>query len=438
MSKIAIIGAGISGLATAEILKDTHDVVVYEKDNTVGGLIRCKRVDGALFLQCGGHTMKDLADNTVKFLDRFFDQSVDITTLERNSAILFENGEVSKPEYHGLFKKKLSEIEGVPSPIENHIYMFKPEIQQKIIADIFRIKAKQKSRREPKFLATFLKAKYGETLYDMYFRPYNEKLWHSDLRKIPMSWLQGKNNPPTANEILFANFNHNAQRNPENIKTFRYILDGGAQLLVDKVAQSLGNRIVCNTEIESIERQEDGWNVNGEIFDVVIYCANIRNLPKILKSPENADLLAQTERLKYHGITSVFCDLDKNPYTEVYLPGKEHKAHKIICTGNFDHSNNSETHKMTGTVEFTDYISEDEIRTELINMPLHPQYIAHHYTECTRPIQDIDTRALISDIKNKLEPSQFYLTGMLAEWEHYNINSAIDSATKTCNILNSK
>ena len=55
MKKVAVIGAGISGLTAAQLLKDRYKVVVYEKDTLPGGLIKCKRVEGSLFHTCGGH-----------------------------------------------------------------------------------------------------------------------------------------------------------------------------------------------------------------------------------------------------------------------------------------------------------------------------------------------------------------------------------------------
>ena len=53
MKKIAIIGAGISGLSSAHFLKDHYDVTVFEKESTPGGLIRCERVGDNLFHTCG-------------------------------------------------------------------------------------------------------------------------------------------------------------------------------------------------------------------------------------------------------------------------------------------------------------------------------------------------------------------------------------------------
>ena len=64
-------------------------------------------------------------------------------------------------------------------------------------------------------------------------------------------------------------------------------------------------------------------------------------------------------------------------------------------------------------------------------MPLNPVYITHRYTEYTHAIQDIDTRETVAKIKTTLQPLGFYMTGLLAEWEQYNVNQAINAAIKT-------
>ena len=49
MSKIAVIGAGISGLTVAQLLKEECEVVFFEKDSKAGGLIKCESIRGSLF-----------------------------------------------------------------------------------------------------------------------------------------------------------------------------------------------------------------------------------------------------------------------------------------------------------------------------------------------------------------------------------------------------
>lgn len=88
---------------------------------------------------------------------------------------------------------------------------------------------------------------------------------------------------------------------------------------------------------------------------------------------------------------------------------------------------------MTGTVEFTDYISKDEIVVNLRKIPFSPQYISHAYTEYTYPIQNDKTRERIDDLKSFIKPYGIYLLGRFSEWEYYNMDAAIGAAIDLSN-----
>ena len=49
--KIAVIGAGISGMSVARLLKDDFEVEVLEKESVVGGIARTKEVNGIAYHQ---------------------------------------------------------------------------------------------------------------------------------------------------------------------------------------------------------------------------------------------------------------------------------------------------------------------------------------------------------------------------------------------------
>lgn len=82
-------------------------------------------------------------------------------------------------------------------------------------------------------------------------------------------------------------------------------------------------------------------------------------------------------------------------------------------------------------MEFTDAISEADIRKNLAVMPLHPKYITHKYNQYTYPIQDKYTRSMIQSLKDELSAKGFYMTGRFADWEYYNMDVAMDAAMKT-------
>lgn len=66
-NRIAVIGAGVSGLTIARLLKDSADVTVFESDDRPGGLIKCDRVDGSLFHTCGGHVFNIKRHDVLNF-----------------------------------------------------------------------------------------------------------------------------------------------------------------------------------------------------------------------------------------------------------------------------------------------------------------------------------------------------------------------------------
>lgn len=194
---------------------------------------------------------------------------------------------------------------------------------------------------------------------------------------------------------------------------------------------SEGLNIRYNTKVDSLVLNNNGqWLVGREAFDGVIFCDSIKDLPIIVEGIDLKGYLNEIDRLKYHGTTSVFCEIDENSYSWIYLPSDEYAAHRIICTGNFSKTNNVEG-KMTGTVEFTDYISTENIKAQLKVIPLHPKYLDHQFNECTYPIQDADTRNIIRELKSYLANVRSFFTGRFADWEYYNMDVTIDAAMKT-------
>ena len=83
---------------------------------------------------------------------------------------------------------------------------------------------------------------------------------------------------------------------------------------------------------------------------------------------------------------------------------------------------------MSATVEFTDYISKNEILDNLTRIPFSPKYITHTHTQYTYPIQHIETKNMLAELKRQIEPHGLYLLGRFAEWEYYNMDVAMGAA----------
>lgn len=401
----AIIGAGMSGLAIANILQDNgHQVAVFEKEDRPGGMIKCDRIKGSLFHRTGGHVFNTKRQDVMAWFWQHFDQEKEFTKALRNSSVVMEG------------------MDNVPYPIENHVYLFNKDVQEAFITDLLKIST-ERGKVQPTNFDEFLRGRFGETLYKMYFQPYNYKVWRRDLTQVPLSWLAGKLPMPTVEEMIYNNMNHVEERAFVH-SSFYYPKQGGSQFLANRLSEKL--HIIYNSDIQQLEKTADGWNVNGTLYDRVVFCGNIKQLPSLLKGKLD-EYTEDIDALESHGTTAVFCEIDKNQYSWMYMPSLKHQAHRIICTGNFSPSNNA-AGKMTGTIEFTDHISKEDILDNLSRIPYHPRYLAHHYEEYTYPIQKDDTRNMITSVKAHLEPSGLYLLGRFAEWEYYNMDVAIGAA----------
>lgn len=401
--KMAIIGAGVSGLSTAHFLKNKYEITVFEKEDKPGGLIRCEE-HGGLFHICGGHVFNSKRQDVLNWFWNFFDKEKEFIKADRNSVVYFNNQFL------------------VPYPIENHIYMFDEHIQRAIISDILN-KEKDESIVDQNF-EDFLKHRFGDTLYRLYFKPYNQKVWNRSLQDVPLTWLQGKLPMPTSADMIYNNINHIEEKQFVH-STFWYAKQHGSQFIASKLAAGLN--IQYNNHVNNIHFNGSQWIIDNRRFDKVVFCGNIIDMVKMITGLNLTQFHYDIEHLQYHGTTSVFCEMDNNPYSWVYLPNNDYKSHRIICTGNFSPYNRSKG-TMTCTVEFTNDICLDEIKDNLKRMPFHLNYLTHHFNKYSYPIQDKRTKTLIYNIKKSLRPFGFYLTGRFADWEYYNMDMAIGAA----------
>lgn len=412
MLTIAVIGGGVSGLSVANMLNNSFKVTVFEKESTPGGLIRCERTQGALYHLVGGHVFNSKRQDVLDWFWNFFDKELEFIKTPRNAVI-------------SLFDKMIG------YPIENHLYELPPEVTKRIISELLN---RDHIENAPDNFEEFLRQMFGETLYDLYFKPYNEKIWRRSLKEVPLSWLEGKLPMPSVEDIFFNNIHHVKEENMVH-SSFYYARNNGSQFIADRLAKNLTVRY--NATITSIVKDSNGWLVNGEFFDIVVFCGNITFLPQWVSGIDFDSFHQSIDELQYHGTTSVLCEIQPNPYSWIYMPSNRHISHRIICTGNFSPTNNAPG-KLSGTIEFTDSISEEEILDNLKQIPLSPKYLAHHYTPFTYPIQGKNTREIISLLKKTLEPHNLFLLGRFADWEYYNMDAAIGAAMSLSNTIKTK
>ncbi|TXK49266.1 NAD(P)-binding protein [Pontibacter qinzhouensis] len=407
---ISIIGAGISGLSAARFLAKTADVVVLEQAEKIGGLVKCDLVSGNLFHKVGGHVFNAKNKAVSEWFWAQFDQEKEFIKAKRNAKI--------------LINQKL-----IGYPIENYLGEFDKETVQNVLADLLKIQnTAPKAPFAYNHFEAFLEGTFGETLYKLYFKPYNQKIWNTDLSLVALEWLEGKLPMPNIQDILLSNIVKEEESDMVHA-SFYYPKTGGSQFIANRLAQ--GINIITDQWVSSISLQNGQLLLNASgTADAVIYTGDVRKLSQLIQIEDAAlqHALQAVEELKSNGTSNLFCECDDNDLSWLYIPEDFTRAHRIIYTGNFSPANNAGSTRKTCVVEFSGKVPLQEMEEEINKLPGNLRPLQANYEPNSYVVQEKDTRQKITNLKQQLQKHHIYLTGRFAEWEYYNMDKAIEAS----------
>ena len=414
--KIVIAGAGITGLSVAQMLQPTHEVTVLEAQQK-GGLIRCETHQGHLYHLVGGHVFNSRNQKVLNWFWSYFNRETEFLKATRKARIWLGGQQLGYP-------------------IENYLYRLPTHIAQKIIAELLqRYKPHTHTsfsdicKQYPNFEA-FLQGNFGPTLYELYFRPYNQKIWQRPLHQIALPWLEGKLPMPNVADIMQQNILRQEEDHMVH-SSFYYPIHGGSQFIVERL--SAGLHILENTALASIEYKNGKLLLNKhKQANELVYTGDIRKLPALLQSevlqraivPYTTAIAA----LQSNGTTNVLVELNNDDYSWMYLPEPNVLPHRIIYTGNFSARNNGNNERKSATIEFSGILADKDILPHLNTLPGQPKALKIHRKEASYVIHKADTALLIRNIKAALAPFGIRLLGRFAEWEYYNMDKCIEAA----------
>ncbi len=413
-----VIGAGVSGLSAARLLKENNkEVLVLEKADKPGGLIKCDRVDGHLFHRVGGHVFNTRNQQVADWFWGQFKKDEQFLSARRKAGINIQNKTVGYP-------------------IENYLYQLDSQTVTSIINELMDLdKQGNKAPSEYNNFEAFLKGNFGEQLFKLYFEPYNNKIWKTDLSKVALSWLDGKLPMPNYRETILSNILRVEEGNMVH-SSFFYPKNNGSQFIADTLATNLD--IKYNTAVNSIKRSGDLWIINDAFSaENIIYTGDIRQLTDFTKDINSTlkDSLKLVAQLKSNGTSNMLCTVDDNDYSWMYLPESKTPAHRIIFTGNFSSSNNPVSGNRSCTIEFSGYTPREEMLKAIEKLPFAPKAIDHNYEPNSYVIQQNGDKEKLDTVRQQLQNNNFHLCGRFAEWEYHNMDKAIESAMKVVRLL---
>lgn len=414
---IAIVGAGISGLSLARMLKERDvQAVLFEQEAKVGGLVRCDYIDGKLFHRVGGHVFNTKDPHIRDWFWRQFDRDREFVSTKRKARILLRGREIGYP-------------------IENSLHELPPEVVGGILDDLLERTGQTRHWTDYANFKEFLLGNFGPTLYELYFRPYNEKIWRTNLTEIPLAWLEGKLPMPNLRQTLLDAILRKEESAMVH-STFYYASQGGSQFIAERIAEGLPVRL--KTPVLSVEPSTSGVKVNGELFSKVVWTGDVRKLAAIvvgLPRAAQATLDAVTA-LPANGTSNLFCECDVTDTSWLYLPDSGTRAHRIIYTGAFAASNNGDSKRMTCVVEFSGKVERVEMELEVARLPGNLRPLAHNHQANSYILHDAKTHQAIEDARKVLVQHRIHLLGRFGEWQYYNMDKAMEAAWKLTSQIN--
>jgi len=237
LKKYTIIGAGPSGLAAGlELSKHNGQVVIFDKNEVVGGLARTHRHKGYSF-DVGPHRFYTKNSEVLALWKEILkDEFIEVDRLTR---IYYKNRLFQYPiQFHDLLNTLTPwEITKISSS-----YLF---------ASIFY------RFRKPETFEDWIVKNFGRTLYEMFFKTYTEKVWGIPCDQIGAEWaaqrIKNLNFFEAARNALSKNRNKN-NKVKSLVEKFYYPRHGAGQMhevMAERIQKS-GGKIHLKSRIKKI------------------------------------------------------------------------------------------------------------------------------------------------------------------------------------------
>lgn len=296
--KIAIVGAGISGLLSAWVLSRRSDcqIKIFEKAPRSGGWLQSERKEGAL-MEWGPHSI--LWNSRWESLRR--DLSLDLVSLKlkRPSRYIWQ-GDL-----------RLALPMGIWSFIQSSF--FSGAEKRKILKALL---SKNSPLEEDLSVADFFRLRFPERVVSDVVDPFISGIYAGSVNELsaaacfPQVWDAWRGEK----SVIQMLFSPSKKPRSEGMKSFA----GGMQELVDRLSRRFENSLVLGSEVSGLEREASQWKLScrsseSESFDRVILATEAKATAKLLGSlisPESSEAL---EQIPYQDVAVWNCLWNRPP-----------------------------------------------------------------------------------------------------------------------------
>ena len=406
--KIAIIGAGISGMAAAKLLGKEHNVTVFERSVSAGGIARPRLVDGISYHLTGGHCFNSKYEEVRDFVF--------------NEILPLDNWHKVTRKAEIKYKDHL-----IPYPIEysiREIHKHYPEIAEKIVDEF----VSAGSSGDPKNLDEWFRATFGNTLAEEYFIPYNKKIWNNNPVDMSHTWVQDKLPIPDKSSFIAALFSDKKDKMPH--AEFYYPNTNTTLSFIEALAKGLSISYGCDiTSIQSLPAGE-GYLLNSEHhFDKIISTVPLNLLPTLLHNCDET-VLDAAQKLKYNRVTTMLWESQSTDKTWTYIPSENEIFHRYIHIGSF-----FKPRKNFTITEAVGLVTESEMIDCGSKDPFLMRPVDYHVSDHAYVIFDQNYHTSVRKIISYMDEIGIHTLGRFGQWDYFNMDICIKEAMKLTKII---
>ena len=428
LADIGIIGAGPSGLSLA--IFSNKPVTIYEKDLIPGGHARSFK-EGPWTFDRGPHILFSRDKQILNWMIQGLGDNVH--TCIRNNKVI-----IDKDYIH--------------YPIENDLGSLRPDLVSSCLVSY--VEAQLNQSLEVKNLDDWFRSNFGDALTDLYFKPYNEKIWKVPLEKLSMSWSERIPNPPIA-DVLKGALGVRTEGYLHQLN-YQYPLNGGFQALADGWFARVKDSVELGIEIEGIIIKDEKVVLQTKnsikTHDWIIYTGYLDQLPDICNFEIPGEVQENIDSLRVNGISCVTIGVqgvDVNKFTALYVPDERYLFNRISFPHVFSPENAPEGHYLI-QAEITTAPGESPAPEELLFGQLiefclemgifenagqvvyrNNTFFSHAYV-----VYDQDYEAKIEKVIEFFLSKKIYLHGRFGSFQYINTDMCILESAKLATVLN--
>ena len=415
-----ILGGGISGIAFSHFYPK-NDYLIIEKTDRLGGLCKSFKVGDSIF-DYSGHFLHFKNPEIKKYIEKLIAKHAtgEFKTYERKAGIVMtnEDGDITRI---------------VDYPFQANIHQLDKETFIECLADLW----ESTSITDADNFEELAKRAFGNKITDIFFKPYNEKLYCTGLKNISADGMK-RFIPRVGFDDVIENFKTKKEFGYNS--TFLYSPTSGIQGLIDAFIKEKQVNVSFNETVIQIDLQNKIVTTDKR---TITYETLVNTLPLNLftKLTNQDDLTLRSVDVDVYNITYEGDVSHIENKCWVYVPDKQIPFYRV---GYYNH--------MSGKKDTSIYVEVSTVTgkdTMLTLLDIDYALKKHGFILDNAKIKDSqrllmspaysiiekDTVEKVSKYRTQLQMHDVYLTGRYSTWDYNSIEDNISDARDLANKL---